>query len=926
MAASTKKAQVLMAFAGMVVTVLAAMTPLQGQTTRQFQSGDSQIIVTTQRHWDDWERPQGTIEITATGELMPKRWNVDTDATDDIVDFLRREIESSIADPITFKVPQRLTGRSAASVTLADAVVDAGSNVDDVANILDGSDTTFWEPAALPGDVDRDVIPALWWFTIDLGRIVFIKKIVLKFAPREDLGDPFFLYDVLVSDGRRPISARAPGSPPDFFPALISLEPNTDERVVEIDLRGVTGRGVPAVETTGQDREVQAQDEVDELALDDMSTLVGRFVQVVIQGSRLDRAEEVSQAEYELLAPADAGTVEFYKKLDDGTALVVPEETYFNRLSEVDRGTVRYFRRERPRLAELEVISEGDDVAHGIFRREGSITSPDSRTGGILLDSNVETAHLLLLSSNPVVSFEPTQSVIFDLGSFFWLNAQRMTYSYPTDGYTFGDYTLEVSDGSREPDGSFKWTIATQRQQTATLGGVIGKITEGNNFASVAARLVKLQWNVQPRPERLVANPSEFQLFGAGFQPNVSMTSGRIPLGSTRNLVSIEWDADTPPGTKVQLQTRTGNSFLSDTLYYHGDNARLYEGGAEEYYNNRNRRDRGNKIGVWLDGPDWEKSFSSFYGDPTGSPITSASPRQFVRIRATLTSDDPDVHATLKEIRLNFADPVASLLVGEITPARVDTLGVPRRLSLYVMPEDVVGDGFDQLLLTAPADMELTFEGLYGGNAADFDAEDVNLEQLRIEGAQLVEDGGDSVLVTFPAILPRSDIELLRLDVNAALFAISAPMGAALRLGDDGFWQRVDAGNATDSVADNTLTVIAVPESHTIIRDLRVVPPAFPPNADTINDVASFEFDVVLVRESSPVEVEIYDLSGRRVRLLSEQRLATTGAYAISWDGTDESGNLVPPGVYAARVRVETNTSGAGLDQGDLLRTIAVIY
>jgi len=74
------------------------------------------------------------------------------------------------------------------------------------------------------------------------------------------------------------------------------------------------------------------------------------------------------------------------------------------------------------------------------------------------------------------------------------------------------------------------------------------------------------------------------------------------------------------------------------------------------------------------------------------------------------------------------------------------------------------------------------------------------------------------------------------------------------------------------------------------------------------------------------VEVEIYDLSGRRVRLLSEQRLATTGAYAISWDGTDESGNLVPPGVYAARVRVETNTSGAGLDQGDLLRTIAVIY
>ena len=62
------------------------------------------------------------------------------------------------------------------------------------------------------------------------------------------------------------------------------------------------------------------------------------------------------------------------------------------------------------------------------------------------------------------------------------------------------------------------------------------------------------------------------------------------------------------------------------------------------------------------------------------------------------------------------------------------------------------------------------------------------------------------------------------------------------------------------------------------------------------------------------------------MRLLSERRLTTTGAYSVAWDGTDESGNLVPPGVYAARIRVDTNTSGAGLDQGDLLRTVAVIY
>ena len=284
------------------------------------------------------------------------------------------------------------------------------------------------------------------------------------------------------------------------------------------------------------------------------------------------------------------------------------------------------------------------------------------------------------------------------------------------------------------------------------------------------------------------------------------------------------------------------------------------------------------------------------------------------------------MHATLEEVRLNFADPVASVLWGEITPARVDTLGIPRDLSLYIKPEDIVGDGFDQLLLTFPSDMGMTFGGLYGGTTADFEGEIVDLEQLRIADAQPVSDGTNSLLVTFPAVPSRSGIELLRLDVSTTLFTISAPLGAALRLGDEGFWQRVDAGNATEVGTDNTLTLIAAPESHEIVRNLRVVPPTFTPNNDTVNDVASFEFDVVLVRESSPVEVEICDLSGRRVRLLSERRLTTTGAYSVAWDGTDESGNLVPPGVYAARIRVDTNTSGAGLDQGDLLRTVAVIY
>ena len=926
-ATGSMQARRLLSFTGMLILLVGA--ELAGQTTSQFQSRPNQIVIGSEAHWNDWEHAEGTVQITDSGELMPQRWDRVIDATDDVVEFLRFEIESSIADPITFKLQKRLEGRAATSISIADAVVNAGSNTADVVNILDGDLTTFWEPSALSGDVDGAVIPALWWFTIDLGRLVFIKKIILKFAPEEELGDPFLLYDVLVSDGRKPISAPSATSPPEFFPALISLEPNTSQRVVEIDLQGITGRAV--AEREGGAREFLTEgDETDgeqSAAQQEMATLVGRFVQVVIQGSRLDRGHEITAAEYEQLAASDKGAVDYFKKLPDDSELAVSEEVYFERLEAADRGSIRNFRRERPRLAELEVVAEGDDIAHGIFRRSGAITSPDSRTGAILLDSDVESGHLLLLSSNPVVSFDPTQSVIFDLGSFFWLDAHRMTYTFPSDGFTFGDYTLEVSDGSLEPDGSLKWAVAVARQQTAALGGVIGKITEGNNFDPVAARFVKLGWNVQARPERLTANPSEIQLFGAGFQPRVTLTSQRIPLEGVKNLMSIEWDAITPPGTKVQLQTRTGNSFSADTLYYHGDNLRIYQGGADEYYDRKNRRDLGDKIRIWVDGPDWEKSFSALYDDPAGSPITSPSPREFVRIQATLTSARPDVHATLQEIRLNFADPVASRLVAEITPARVDSLAVPSTFSVYLAPAELLAGGFDQLLLAAPSDMSLAYRGLYGGRLADFSSgAGDDLSQLAMPGVQLISDNSDSLMVNFPAITSNSGIELLRLDIETSLFTISAPLETALRLGDGGFWQQAGAGDATDSANDNTLTLVAELESRGIIRHLAVDPPVFTPNGDEVNDEVTFRFDVVLLRASNPVEVQIYDLSGRRIVALSQQRPASTGTYAVTWDGTDESGHLVPPGLYAALLRVEANTDGAGLSSGDLLRTVAVAY
>ena len=144
---------------------------------------------------------------------------------------------------------------------------------------------------------------------------------------------------------------------------------------------------------------------------------------------------------------------------------------------------------------------------------------------------------------------------------------------------------------------------------------------------------------------------------------------------------------------------------------------------TESEYNKLLSIFRGDTVAEQVPGSDWS-NWSEPYEDPTGSPIVSPSPREFLTVQATLLSEDPELSPTLRSVHLNFANPVAQRLLGEIGPFEVDELGVQRPFSLYVRPEfDRRDPGFDELLLLAPSNMELDMVGLYGGRVADFDSE-----------------------------------------------------------------------------------------------------------------------------------------------------------------------------------------------------------
>ena len=881
---------------------LLVQAEILAQTSYRLDRSRRQISVDTRRHWESWHFPEGSVTIAPEG-VQPRRWRLNTNAVSDIVRFLRDN------------PPDYLAGKTPGEIGLLDAIA-AGSNREDVVNVLDGDPATYWQPEA---PEERSDLGASWWFRIDLGRIVVANRIVVAFVD-EGLGDPFYLFEVLTSDGQTPISARG-GQSIDFLPVLQMVEPNTTRRRFEIDF----------TDAPKLSRE-----------------MVVRFIQVVARGSRLDRGLEIDAGEYERLqqeSPGDAGAVEYIKLGTGGREIAVSEENW-NRLPDETRGPVRHFRRERPRLAEIEVWEEGEDIARDLLERGGAINSlPKIKTGPQgMFDGDIGTNFPAVWNVLDDAIRKP--GIVADLGSFFWVKSVRIVQSLTGALITFslGNHQLDFSDGSKRVDGSLKWVTAKVVTQEVMakqpreddpnmpVSPTKSHVERYTLDTPIKARYVRLAYDRTPRHMLAAVYPiTEWQVFGVGFQPQVTIASRLIDPRGTRTLTSIEWEAETPPGTSLFLQTRTGRSKSELTRYFNRAGEELTQ---EKYDKLQKPNDkvkipdnllRGDIVIEEIMGSD-----SSPWSEPylvSGARITSPSPRKYAQIRATLLSDSPEAAATLKAIRLNYTDPLADGFLGELSPTQVESLAVEKPFSLYIRPSfSLANPGFDGILLTAPEGMRLGFSGLFAGAEADLLSAG-GLDELAVP-AQSSPTGEDSLLVTFPPIGPGDGAELLRLDFSGELFSVGGGVQAFARLGDGNgevVWQQVDEGDAAAGIDANSLVVVGMQSDRELFAGFEV-PSAFSPNGDGVNDAADLRFTVVLVGRSRRVAVDVFDLGGRRVRTIGESRDVSAGEYSLKWNGEDDAGNLVPPGIYALRFHVDADGKGAGLDRREVLRTIAVAY
>ena len=756
-------------------TILLLTTGGLAEAQEGFEFTENGLVIDQAVQWEQWKRPKHGVRIDPnTHTVLPRRIASSTNAILDIDNFqtligdekaynkiVKEQNRADKPVPLNIRTaPATVAGEpivylkanSKKNIEIGDPVIwyyyhggirQVSTSAETAKAILDGDPSTYWEPSTIVSQAEYDALTSAvqgpiyffasdatgaekrvdqatydatsarnrrveyhshslenWTLDIDLGRLEPVSRVVLRF--HED-GEPFRQVRLL-------------GTPSDLRNAELSL----------ID------RTIAPVENT---HTVEFDLDPDDQGF--FSQL--QILRIAVTDSKFNKFSVISEAEFQALPLSEQGGIDYHIVNAAGSETKVDRIIYED-VSPERRGRLVYYRRERPRLSEIEVWTQGDNIALEIIDGGGSVDLTGTFSGLPGFDGRFESNFLQFVWS-PDPRFEDRGIMTLDLGARFWLDYFRMV------GGISGvdELVVRISDGSRDSNGSLKWREMYRQAGSSANSNPwsgVGLGTAESGFEKLdPVRYLNSQIFTAQAGRAGGYNTGdrirEVQLFGEGYPSEVTLTSPMIELPGSVILGSIEWEGDLPDEDIVdmQIRTRTGDR-LVEVVEHYGNGGDLK---TEQDYNNLPTNFKGPIVNRLKPGGGWS-SWSQRY-IRSGQLVTSPSPRRFLQIQAQLLSTSPDLAASLRSIKVNFLPPVARNTVAEIWPNDV----VPREereFELFLNPTFVESQPggqasrrFDEIRLDATPIESIEITDVAIGREEDFAGEQFRLFERQTNGS-----------------------------------------------------------------------------------------------------------------------------------------------------------------------------------------------
>ncbi|MBI4530459.1 MAG: hypothetical protein HY709_02955 [Candidatus Latescibacteria bacterium] len=424
---------------------------------------------------------------------------------------------------------------------------------------------------------------------------------------------------------------------------------------------------------------------------------------------------------------------------------------------------------------------------------------------------------------------------------------------------------------------------------------------------------------------------AEVEAYGRGFAPQATYESKVVDVGREVNFGRIIFEVSLwrKEGERVvpapdahvsaSMEIKTGRDDTPWAYFGFNDQGELQEVTMTEYERLRQRIFAFDPSLVGWRGPITEDQKNwSFWsvplresGEQPGVPAG-----RYVQVRVQLKTEELWEYARVESLGVETLPLLVDRVVGEVGVTGNTQVGEEVALArigemtefAYAMKAQFSGrdrPGFDAVRILTPS--EAIFRRLEMGDPLGV----VTPDSVRSEAGGLT--------VYLPRRVDKD--ASLRIILGTRLYTGSAKFeGEIFNRVESAVRQPVEEGDATDEISTNRLQVLTSnisPEG--ILGDVTILPRSITPNHDGRNDRMQITYMVSKVLEAT-IEITFSTLSGKRVRSINVKR-QRAGRYTVEWEGLNDAGRPVAPGLYLCRIAAKT-----GRGTFETVHPVSVVY